>query len=101
MRNTGRDKPIDFADVNLDAKLDLDVTCPRPQFDFRVHTECSCVLGRPHVDSTVGQRVDLRLPTSQALNVTDDQPLRSEHGRVAHRAENNTWPHRTLYAITR
>ena len=85
--NAGRYKPIDFADIDLSPKLDLDVTRPRPQFDFRVHVECSCVLGRPHVDGTVGQRVNLYLPTGQALSIADDQPLRGEHCRVAHRLE--------------
>ena len=85
--NAGRDKPIDLADIDLSPKLDLDVTRPRPQFDFRVHVECSRVLGRPHVDSTIGQRVDLHLPTGQALSIADDQPLRGENCRVAHRLE--------------
>ena len=85
--NAGRDKPIDLADIDLGPKLNLDVTCPRPQFDFRVHVECSRVFGRPHVDSAVGQRIDLYLPPGQALSITDDQPLRGEHSRVAHRLE--------------
>lgn len=77
--NAGRDKPIDLADVKPNPKLDLDVTRPRPQFDFRVHVGCSRVLGLPHVDNTIWQRVDLHLPTSQALSIAEDQPLRGEH----------------------
>lgn len=77
--NAGRDKPIDLADVDLGPKLDLDVTRPRPQFDFRVHVECSRIFGRPHVDGTIGQRVDLHLPTGQTLSITDNQPLQGEH----------------------
>ena len=63
--NASGDKPIDIADADLGPELDLDVTRPCPQLDFRVHVECSRILGRPHVDGAVGQRVVLHLPAGQ------------------------------------
>src|SRR5699024_5635243 len=81
-----RDQVVQPADVDVLAEIDLDVAGPRPQFELGVEVQDSSrVLGRPHVDRVVGQRVDLDLLAGEALRVSHDQARGGEDGGVSER----------------